>query len=70
MCTCGICDVEELELSNMTHLSLYLVGSEGVLVCLECRMRLTNYARDLKSISGRAKLDGFRLGIRKRGESL
>jgi len=41
---CTICDRPEKEL---THLELYIIGCEGIDVCLSCRIFLTNVARGL-----------------------
>jgi len=50
---CGIC-MEDHEREDMTHLKLYVKGSEGLLVCLSCRIALTNVARAMREAAGRA----------------
>jgi hypothetical protein len=44
-----------------THLALYLKGSEGITVCLNCRMALTEYVRQLQSIATVARKQGYLL---------
>ena len=53
---CSICTAHDKETS---FLALYIVG-EGIYVCLECRMLLTNYVRDLKSMYGKGFLKGIK----------
>lgn len=52
MCSLCLCNNEEL-----THLDLYVTGSEGVWVCLPCRMELTNLARAMKTTAARVKVN-------------
>lgn len=55
---CSLCtDTDE----NLTHLNLYISGSEGIWVCLECRMNLTNYAKALRLVCGKGLLRGIKL---------
>jgi hypothetical protein len=63
MMPCGICTKECLR-EDLTYLALYIVGSEGLHVCLECRMILTEYVRNLKSVVAKAKLLGVKIGRR------
>jgi hypothetical protein len=42
--------------SDLIHLSLYVNGSEGVWLCLECRMMLTTIIRNMRRAVGEAKL--------------
>lgn len=51
---CSLCDQKTDEI---THLDLYVSGSEGCWVCLSCRMILTEVARGIRSTSSRVKLD-------------
>jgi hypothetical protein len=55
---CSICGWDSEEL---THLTLYVNGSEGIEVCLECRIALTEYARGMTSACFRGMKAGFRL---------
>jgi hypothetical protein len=51
---CSLCGQTETEVE---HLNLYVLGSEGIEVCFECRCKLTECARLLRSqytrVSGR-----------------
>ncbi|MCK9460623.1 MAG: hypothetical protein M0R80_13375 [Proteobacteria bacterium] len=46
----------------MVHLQLYVFGSEGIEVCFQCRMVLTEVAKGINSATGRAKIAGFKKG--------
>ena len=48
---CRICGEHDDE---CIHLNLYVNGSEGIWVCLSCRIDLTNTARSMQSVAGRA----------------
>jgi len=45
---CDICGDDKVTLT--THLSLYVNGSEGIEVCLKCRIMLTELVRNIQSI--------------------
>jgi ribosomal protein L37AE/L43A len=47
---CNICKDHDDEL---THLNLYVNGSEGIWICLRCRIALTDTAKYMQSLSGR-----------------
>ena len=55
MIQCGICPKQYMR-EDMTHLPIYVVGSEGIMVCLECRMLITEYVRGLRQLSGKVRL--------------
>jgi hypothetical protein len=63
MMLCGICTKECLR-EDLTYLALYVVGSEGSHVCLECRMLLTEHVRALKSVVTKSKMLGVKIGRR------
>jgi len=50
---CTLCGVEEEE---MKHLPLYVTGSEGITVCLHCRIILTEVAKGLMENSKMVKM--------------
>ena len=50
---CRICGQHDEE---CTHLNLYVNGSEGIWVCLKCRITLTETARAMQSLAGRVEL--------------
>jgi len=52
---CDICGSIEPD-DQITHLSLYVTGSEGVDVCLACRMVLTAVARGMQAAGTRREL--------------
>ena len=51
-----ICDICTQNCDEYTHLALYVNGSEGITVCLECRIALTDHVKHLKSIANRTRL--------------
>ena len=56
---CTLCRIET-EDSELTQLDLYVVGSEGINVCEDCRMALTSFARSIKSATAKAYKQGFK----------
>jgi len=54
--TCSICGCKTHE---TTHLSLYVFGSEGINVCLTCRIALTKLAQGLSEVASKARKDGY-----------
>ena len=54
---CTLCDQESDEIE---HLNLYVVGSEGIKVCLNCRIILTNVARSIKQTAATCYLAGYK----------
>ena len=61
------CDLCFQECKELTHLSLYLNGSEGTMVCLNCRMALTEFARQLRLVASIARKQGFLMARRLEG---
>lgn len=56
---CQICNMECKE-SELTYLSLFVEGSEGIHVCRPCKIMITEYVRGLRSLSARVKMAAFR----------
>lgn len=57
MKTCDLC----LQLDDeITHLELYVAGSEGINVCLSCRLILSNVAFGIRSTSAKVKLNCYK----------
>ena len=54
MC-CIICDQDEARNINM-----YVIGSEGLNLCVDCEMLVINYIRQLISVAGRSRMRGYR----------
>ena len=46
------CDICTQECKELTHLQLYVRGSEGISVCLNCRIAITEFVRQLNSVIG------------------
>ena len=49
---CLVCDSEK-EVKNLG--CIYTIGSEGTLLCLNCRIRVTNYIRGLMDLKSEIK---------------
>ena len=49
---CTLCSCES---EDLTHLTLYVIGSEGINVCLPCRIFLSNCAKGIMESAGRVK---------------
>ena len=52
--TCTLCDCE---VNETTHLSLYVIGSEGIEVCLHCRIILTKVASGIRETASKVKMN-------------
>lgn len=39
----------------MKHLNIYIHGSEGIEVCPDCDIALTNHVSAIRSVAGRSK---------------
>lgn len=52
---CTLCGDEH----EVFYLDLYVIGSEGIWICLSCRIILTNVARGIRSTAGRVKRDAM-----------
>lgn len=50
---CTLCGKKD---EDLKHLSLYVIGSEGINVCLHCRVILTRVAKGIMENSQRVKL--------------
>lgn len=66
---CDLCH-QETEIKETTHssyfpLKLYLFGSEGIRVCVPCRVILADLASGMRSACSRAELNGFKRGLKK-----
>ena len=44
---------------EIKHLPLYVFGSEGINVCLQCRIILTSVASGLRSTANKAYKNGY-----------
>ena len=60
MNNCRICNQSSDEL---THLSLYVFGSEGIDVCLNCRIAITEFVRQLCSVVSIAKKESYKAAL-------
>ena len=56
---CSLCGVEALQ-EDVKHLALYVIGSEGVMACMECRRTLTDVARGIMRTAGKCRMAGYR----------
>ena len=62
----GQCMVCLQEATDIEHLKLYIVGSEGCFVCGRCRMSLSKFAQEIRFASIRAKKIGYKKAMEKR----
>jgi hypothetical protein len=54
---CSLCDCT---CEEPTHLDLFINGSEGIKVCLDCRMTLTEVARRIKIAANKGYMRAFK----------
>ncbi len=48
------------ETDELRHLQLYVIGSEGIEVCLQCGRVLAQVARGVREAAGRARMRQLR----------
>jgi cytidine deaminase len=61
MKTCMICDSEiKEEDEKMSYLPIYVVGSEGLTACLDCRLIITEFVRRLMNVAITAKTNLYK----------
>ena len=53
---CSICECED----EVKHLDLYVFGSEGVCLCLNCRITITELLRKMSNMASRIKFEAFK----------
>ena len=56
--SCRVCGTET-KAKDLTHLKIYVTGSEGVDVCLICRMTLTEVLRGMMAANLRGRKQGY-----------
>jgi hypothetical protein len=56
--SCRVCQTPT-EPENLTHLKIYVAGSEGVDVCLTCRKVLTEVLRGMMSANFAGRKQGY-----------
>ena len=56
---CTLCGTEGPE-KDAKFLPLYVIGSEGVKVCAECRVALTDCAKHLMRVAGKCRMAGYK----------
>ena len=61
--TCTLCG-KVVPYDEVTHLNLYVIGSEGIKVCLSCRMVLTKVAEGIMRLSGETRMAGYQEGLK------
>lgn len=54
---CRICRVES---ENVTHLDIFVTGSEGVTVCMACRQTLTEVVRGMMRANTTGSIRGYK----------
>ncbi len=52
---CSICLTHKWLESELKHLDIYISGSEGIMVCPDCNIVITNTVSSMRSIACRAK---------------
>lgn len=66
----GMCMICDTETDDIIHLPLYVIGSEGLWVCLKCRIILTEFVRGLMQTAARTKLNTIKKQRKKEQEEL
>ena len=61
-CTCTLCGKPTTE--DATHLELYVIGSEGITVCINCKLVLTKLAEGIMHIAGASRMAGYQEGLK------
>ena len=61
MCKCDVCKQSS---NDLTYLDLFVWGSEGVNICLNCRITLGNIVRELTGMFYRIKLEKRHGGVK------
>jgi hypothetical protein len=56
---CRVCGEEK----DVRHKNLYLYGSEGIYMCIECERDLLNYLREKQRYYNKKKLEKFKGGM-------
>lgn len=56
--SCRVCQ-EPTEAENLTHLKIYVAGSEGVDVCITCRQVLTEVLRGMMRTACAGRKQGY-----------
>ena len=56
---CSIC-WQDCKADDAKHLALYCNGSEGITVCLDCRMALAEAARGMMRLASKCRMAGHR----------
>lgn len=56
---CSVC-WQDCKAEEAKHLSLYCNGSEGITVCPDCRMALTEAARGMMRLASKCRMAGHR----------
>ena len=57
---CNLCGLETTDKEDIKHLPLYVMGTEGVYVCLKCRMVLTAVAGGIMSACTAARMTAYK----------
>ena len=52
---CSICNSDD----HVSHLDLYIIGSEGVYVCLPCRIVLSDLVRGMMQVATKSRKYGY-----------
>jgi len=53
---CQVCG----DMNDLKHLSLYVIGSEGLDICPSCEVVLVNMVRGLIEVGKRCRLGGYK----------
>ena len=59
MKTCTVCHAESCD-EDVRHLDLYIIGSEGIDACVQCRAALSDAARHLMHVASKCRMQGYK----------
>jgi len=55
---CGICGDE----GEVFYLPIYVIGSEGITVCLQCRIDIGDFIRSMMRVGQSRRMEGAAMG--------
>ena len=56
---CGLCQTERWQHEELKPLPIFINGSEGILLCPDCDLAITNHISAMRSVACRSKLQAL-----------